>query len=61
MELDKKALDNLDLEVDPRGFTEEDKMAVRAYIAACKKTTKKTAKRNQQKETHVRAACCKAL
>jgi hypothetical protein len=41
MAFDKKTLDYLDLEVDPCGFTEEDRMAVRAYIAAYKDREKK--------------------
>jgi hypothetical protein len=49
MAFDKKALDCLDLEVDPRGFTEEDRIIVRAYIAARKEQKKK-----QQEEMNKR-------
>jgi hypothetical protein len=50
MELDKKALDNLDLEVDPRGPTEEEHLATLAFIAACKDYKTKQEKKLQTKQ-----------
>jgi hypothetical protein len=44
MELNKKELDYLDLEVDPREVTEEEHLATLAFIAACKDYKKKREK-----------------
>jgi hypothetical protein len=41
MAFDKKALDYLDIEVDPREPTEEEHLATLAFIAACKDYKKK--------------------
>ena len=59
MEFDKSAWD--DFEVDPRGFTEEDRAIIRAYIAAHKEQKKQQQEEMNKRKRKYEPACRIAL